>query len=358
MTSASASFTGTWHSAAEEIQLLYNPETLKPSICWVWFSVKPPSGFGPHRCAFSPQWIAPAMNYRLHNRWHLAECLDRQNTHPTWKSNQMYRHHMDICHFMHVWYMYVLMCINTDVITQEFSNLWSWTAQKCLGLKVCFLVIWPASASSQEFIHKCLLFHVYVATHKTTRNVGQTQTEMIQTIARTHARQQSPRRQAGLFVGSPKKSPIGKSGTPTIFICHKRQKQSVRVNRNQLVSETENWIIGCQEIAGHRHRCAGLQMSLQGLYLLHAGKWMVNLEGIDSFPENLSLSALICAILGERRCFSYYLGDIWDLHIFNLCQISSEHRFDYESRSFSFLCLSATGCYMNWALSSLLTSLL
>lgn len=171
-----------------------------------------------------------------------------------------------------------------------------------------------------------------------------------------HMQGNRARRQAGLFIGSPKKSPTGKSGTPRIFICHKRQKQSVRVNRNQLISEMENWIIGCQEIAGHRDRCAGLQMSLH--YLLHAGKWMVNLEGIASFPKNLSLSALICAILGERCCFSYYLGDIWGLYIFNLCQISSEHRFDYESRSFSFLCLSATGCYMNWAPSSLLTSLL
>jgi len=48
-------------------------------------------------------------------------------------------------------------------------------------------------------------------------------------------------RQAGLFVGSPRKSPVGKSGTPMIFICHKREKQSVRVNRNQLISEMENW---------------------------------------------------------------------------------------------------------------------
>lgn len=85
---------------------------------------------------------------------------------------------------------------------------------------------------------------------------------------------------------------------------------------------------------------------------------MVNLEGIASFPENLFLSALICAILGETPCFSYYLGYIWDLYIFNLCQIPSEHRFGCESMSFSFLCLSAMGCYMNWALSGLLTSLL
>lgn len=161
-----------------------------------------------------------------------------------------------------------------------------------------------------------------------------------------HMQGNRARRQAGLFVGSPQKSPVGKSGTPMIFICHKRQKQSVRVNRNQLISEMENWIIGCQEIAGHQGRYTVLQMSLQGPYLLHAGRWMVNLEGIASFPEKLSLSALICAILGERHCFSYYLHDIWDLHIFNLCQISSKHRLGYESRSFSFLFLSATGCYM------------
>lgn len=179
---------GSWHSDAEEIELLYSPETLRPSICWVWFSVKPQSGFGPHRCAFSPQWIEPAINCRLHNWLHLAECLDLQNIHLSRKSDWMYRHRMDICHFMHVLYVYIFMCINTDVITQEPSNLWSWTAWKCLGLEVCFLVIWPASASSQEFIYKSLLFRVYVATHKTTRNVRQTQTEMIQTIARTHAR--------------------------------------------------------------------------------------------------------------------------------------------------------------------------
>lgn len=178
---------GEGHSAAEEIRFLCSPETLKPSISWVWFTIKLQSSFGPHRCSFSPQWIVPAVNYR-HNWLHLAECLDLQNTLPTRKSNWMYRHCMVICYFMHIWYMYILMCINTDVIIQELSNLWSWTAQKCLGLKVCFLVIWPASASSQEFIYKSLLFHVYVATHKTTRNVGQTQTEMIQTIARTHAR--------------------------------------------------------------------------------------------------------------------------------------------------------------------------
>lgn len=147
-----------------------------------------------------------------------------------------------------------------------------------------------------------------------------------------HMQGNRARRQAGLFIGSPEKSPIGKSGTSMIFICHKRQKQSVRVNRNQLVSEMENWIIGCQEIAGHRDGWAGLQMSLQGPYLLHGGKWMVNLEGIAGFPENLFLSAVICAILEERRCFFYYLGDIWDLYIFNPCQISSEHRFGYGSR--------------------------
>lgn len=38
-------------------------------------------------------------------------------------------------------------------------------------------------------------------------------------------------------------------------------------------------------------------MSLHGPYLLQSGKWIVNLEGIASFPESLPLSALICAIL-------------------------------------------------------------
>lgn len=178
---------GEGHSATEEIQLLCSPQILKPSVFWVWFSIKLPSSLGPQRRAFSPQWIVPAMNY-WHNWLHLAARLELQNIHLTRKSNRIYRHHMDICRFMHVWYMYTLMRINTDVITQECSSLWSWTAQKCFGLKVCFLVIWPAPASSQEFIYKSLLFHVYVATHKTTRNVGQTEVEMIQTIARTHAR--------------------------------------------------------------------------------------------------------------------------------------------------------------------------
>lgn len=59
---------------------------------------------------------------------------------------------------------------------------------------------------------------------------------------------------------------------------------------------------------------------------------MVNLEGVASLPENLFLPALICAILGKRPSSSYYLGDIWDLYIFNLCQIPSEHRFGCESR--------------------------
>lgn len=68
------------------------------------------------------------------------------------------------------------------------SKSLSWAAQKYLGLKVCFLVTWPASTSSQEYIYPSLVFHVYMATHKTTKNVGQTQTEMVQTIARTHTR--------------------------------------------------------------------------------------------------------------------------------------------------------------------------
>lgn len=76
-----------------------------------------------------------------------------------------------------------------------------------------------------------------------------------------------------------------------------------------------------------------------------------------SFLENLFLSALICTILTEKCCSSY-LADAGDLYMFNLCQISSEHRFGYEMTSFSFLCLSATGCYTKWSLSSFLTSLL
>lgn len=102
---------------------------------------------------------------------------------------------MDPCPFMHIWDMHTLMCRNADVITQQCANLWPWTAQKCLGLKVCFLATWPAPASSQEYIYPSLLFHVYVAAQKATRNVGQTQTEMVQAIARTHTRQES--QQAG-----------------------------------------------------------------------------------------------------------------------------------------------------------------
>lgn len=55
-----------------------------------------------------------------------------------------------------------------------------------------------------------------------------------------------------------------------------------------------------------------------------------------SFLENLFLSALICTILTEKCCSSY-LADAGDLYMFNLCQISSEHRFGYEMTSFSFL---------------------
>lgn len=143
------------------------------------------------------QWIAGISG-------HISLNASLQNL--TRKPSCMCRHCVDICHFMHIWYMYTLMCRNADGITQECSNLWSWTAQKFLGLKVCFLATWPASTSSQEYIYPSLLFHVYVATHKTTRNVGQTQTEMVQTIARTHTRQES--QQAGPVIGSPKKIPL------------------------------------------------------------------------------------------------------------------------------------------------------
>lgn len=129
-------------------------------------------------------WVVPAVNCSGHIQLNASlQNLPR-------KTKWMYRHCMGICHFRHIWCMYTLMCRNADVITQECSNPWSWTAQKRLGIKVCFLVTWPASTSSQEYIYPSLLFHVYVATHKTTRNVGQTQTEMVQTTARTHTRQE------------------------------------------------------------------------------------------------------------------------------------------------------------------------
>lgn len=70
----------------------------------------------------------------------------------------------------------------------------------------------------------------------------------------------------------------------------------------------ENWIIGCQEVSGHGDGCMGLQVSLQGPYLLPAGKWLAYLEEIASFLENLFLSALIFTIL-EEKCCSSYLAD-------------------------------------------------
>lgn len=109
------------------------------------------------------------------------------------------------------------------------------------------------------------------------------------------------------------------------------------------------WTLGCV------HRTANVIARTLSTSILE--KWIVHLEGIDSFLENLSLSALICAILRERQS-SYYLSDIQDLYVFSLCQIPSEHRFRYESSSFFFLCLSATGFYTSWAFSTLLTSLL
>lgn len=56
---------------------------------------------------------------------------------------------------------------------------------------------------------------------------------------------------------------------------------------------------------------------------------MAYLEEIASFLENLSLSALICKILG-KKCCSSYLADAGHLYMFHLCQISSEHGFGYE----------------------------
>lgn len=132
------------HSDAEEIQVLYSPETLKPSICWVWFSVKPQSGFGPHRCAFSPQWIVPAINCRLHNWLRLAECLDLQNTHLSRKSNWMYRHHMDmslharfVCVHTHV---HKYRCNNSGAFKSLVMNCleMSWTGSLFSGYLTCF----------------------------------------------------------------------------------------------------------------------------------------------------------------------------------------------------------------------------
>lgn len=122
-------------------------ETLKPSTSWLWFSVNLQSAFGPHRSPFSPHWVVPAVNCR-HKGSHLAECL-------TAKSYQENSLNVQTLHgyvSLHA-HLYTLMCRNADVITQECSNLWPWTAQKCLGLKVCFLVTWPASTSSQEYIY-------------------------------------------------------------------------------------------------------------------------------------------------------------------------------------------------------------
>lgn len=273
---ASASLMRARHSATDEIHLLCSPETLKPSISWVWFPVKPHSSFTLHRCAFSPQYIVPAMNYR-HNWLQLAGCLDLHHIHPTRKSNQMYRHHVDVRHFMHTGCTYILMCINTDVIFQECSNLWSWMLRNVSDCKSHFWLfdLFLPAAKNLSINLCCSMFMWW---HIKPQGMWDRHKQRWSSPLPGHMQGNRARRKAGLFVGLPRKSPIGKSGTPMIFICHKRQKQSVRVNRKQLISEMENWIIGWQEIAGHYDRCMGLQMPLQGPYLLHAGKWMVNLE--------------------------------------------------------------------------------
>lgn len=218
------------------------------------------------------------------------------------------------------------ICLNPLVITQECSNLCHELLRNILDWKSVFwLLDLLLPAAKNISIHLCcsMFMWQHIKPQRTWDRHKQRWSRPLP--GPTRGRRAS--RQAGLVTGSPEKSPTGKSGTPMVFICHKRQKQSVRINRNGLVSKMENWITGCQEVAGHWHGCIGLQVSLQGPYLLHAGKWLVCLEEIVSFLENLS--ALICTILGERCCFSY-LADAWDLYMFNLCQISSEHRFGYE----------------------------
>lgn len=46
---------------------------------------------------------------------------------------------------------------------------------------------------------------------------------------------------------------------------------------------------------------------------------MVNLEGIASFPENLFLSAFICAVLGERDAASLIIWVIFRICTYLIC---------------------------------------
>lgn len=79
-----------------------------------------------------------------------------------------------------------------------------------------------------------------------------------------------------------------------IFIRQKRQKQSVRVNRNQphfRNGKLNHQLPGNCWTLGRVHRTANVIATT--LSTPYWKKWIVNLEGIDSFLENLSLSALI-----------------------------------------------------------------
>lgn len=227
-------------------------ETLKPSTsCWSWFSVNPQPAFGPHRCPFSPQWVVPAGNCR--HKWsHLAECL-------TAKSHQENKLNVQTLHGYASLHAHLIpahtpgqkcRCNNSAVfksLAMDCSEM-PWADSLFSGYLTC--------SYQQPRIY--LSISVVPCLCGNTENHKESGTD---TNRDGPGHCQGPtqgrraRRQAGLVIGSPKKSPTGKSGTPMVFICHQRQKQSVRINRNGLVSKMENWITGCQEVAGHGDGC-------------------------------------------------------------------------------------------------------
>lgn len=116
-------------------------------------------------------------------------------------------------------------CDNTHThgIAQLCLYPWSWTAQKCLGMKICFLVIWPAFTSSQEFVSKSLLLHVHVATNKTIKECGTDMNRDDPVHCWSTSKITELAGQPGLLTGLPKKSPVAESDTPLILLCQKKQ---------------------------------------------------------------------------------------------------------------------------------------
>lgn len=264
----------------------------------------------------------------------------------------MSRHCMDLCPFMHIWDMHTLMCRNADVITQQCSNLWPWTAQKCLGLKILFSGYLVCACQQPRIYLPISVVPCLCGSRENHKECG------TDTNRDGPGHCQDPRKAGEPAAGRTshwltQENHTGKSGTPMVFICCRRQKQSVRINRNGLVSKMENWITGCQEVAGHGDGCNCHCKDLISPCWKMTGLFRRNGQFSRkpvSVCSNLSNPGREMLLLLSGWCLGF-------VH-FNLCQISSEHRFGYEITSFSFLCLSATGCYMKWSLSSFLTSLL